>query len=397
MTFDDQLSIFDEPIDRRGTHCEKWDMMEHLCGVSPVDGLAMWVADSDFRTAPVIREVVAGKAWHGAFGYFGDKRDYVAATQWWLRERHGWEIEPGWIVPLHGLGNALAMTIDVFTEPGDGVIVFSPVYHAFASKIRNADRRVVECPLENVDGRYRLDFNAYDAQMTGTEKLILWSSPHNPGGRVWTSEELRALADFARRHDLILVSDEVHHDIVYPGNVHVPTAIAAPEISDRLVTLAAASKTFNVAGMRVGNAIMSDPDLLSRFKKRTLALALAPNSLGLEMTTAAFSPEGAAWVDAQVAYLDQNRALLDSCFAAIPGVRSMPLESTYLAWVDFAEVALDFREVCDRVEKRAKIAVNRGADFGIGGETFLRFNFAAPRSMIEEAVRRLAEAFADLE
>jgi len=188
----------------------------------------------------------------------------------------------------------------------------------------------------------------------------------------------------------------VHQDLVFPGHRHIPTAVAAPEAVSRLVTLAAASKTFNVAGMRVGNTIIEDPALLRRFKQRCLALGLQPNALGLEMTTAAYSPQGAEWVDAQVAYLDRNRDLLDATLNAIPGVVSMPLESTFLAWADFAGAGLDMAEVTERVERRARIAVNRGASFGTGGESFLRFNFATRRSVVEEAASRLSDAFADL-
>ncbi|VAW03911.1 Bifunctional PLP-dependent enzyme with beta-cystathionase and maltose regulon repressor activities [hydrothermal vent metagenome] len=388
---------FDEIINRRGTHSEKWDLLEKYYGLTGDDALAMWVADSDFRTAPVVADVVRRKAEHGVYGYFSEASDYRAATRWWLKNRHGWTIEPEWIIPLHGLGNALAMTIDVYTQPGDGVIVFSPVYHAFASKIRNAGRQVVECPLVNEGGRYTLDFDAYDALMTGNEKLILWCSPHNPGGRVWSVDELRGLAEFAERHDLVIVSDEVHQDLVYPGHTHVPQAVATPDICSRLVTLMAASKTFNIAGMRVGNVIIEDNALRTAMKRRVLALGLQPNAMGLEMTTAAYSAEGAVWVDEQVTYLDGNRQLFDAAINNIPGLASMPLEATYLAWVDFESTGMDRAEFTRRVQEDARIAVNHGPAFGSGGDNFLRFNLATPRAHVEEAVSRLKDAFSDLQ
>ena len=388
---------FDQIIDCRNTHSSKWDMMQKYYGVSPEDGLAMWVAVADFQTAPPVLNLIRKKSEHGVFGYFGDDRDYLAATQWWMKNRHDWEINQDWIVTTCGLGNALAMTIDVFSKPGEGVIVFSPAYHAFASKIHNAERVLVECQMVNDDGYYRLDFDAYDQQMTGNEKLIFLSSPHNPGGRVWTKQELKDLAAFAQRHDLILVSDEVHHDLIYPGAEHIPTAIAVPEITDRLVTLTAASKTFNLAGLRTGNIIVQDEDLRRRLATRIRNLDIKPSSLGFEMTTAAYSPEGAVWVDAQVAYLDGNRRLLDEGLNAIPGVKSMPLQATFLAWVDFSGTGMAIDEITRRVTQEANIAPDFGTPFGRGGEQFLRLNFGLARSRIEDAVTRLQAAFADLQ
>jgi len=388
---------FDELIDNRGTHSNKWDDMERVTGVSPDDGLAMWVAATDFKTVPSVRAYLQQKVEHGVFGYFGDRSDFLAATAWWMKNRHGWDISEDWIIPITGLGTALAMTMEVYTKPGDGVVVFSPVYHEFASKIANADRQLLECPMVLEDGRYSLDFAAYDKLMTGNEKLLFWCSPHNPGGRVWTQAEITEMADFARRHDLIVVSDEVHHDLVFSGATHIPTAVAAPEISDRLVTLAAGSKTFNIAGLRTGNVIVENDGLREKFAKRLLALYIKPPSLGLEMSTIAYSPEGAKWLDAQIAYLEENRRIFDEGMNAIAGVHSMKLESTFLAWVDFAGTGMEMDEIARRIEVDARIAPSQGPIFGKGGETFVRFNIGMPKSQIIEAVARLQAAFADLQ
>ena len=388
---------FDEIIDRRGTHCAKWDMMEPIYGVPARDGIAMWVADMDFRPPACIGEAVAAMQRHGLYGYFGDDRAYREAIRWWMETRHGWTVAPEWISTAHGLVNATALAIDAFTAPGDGVVLATPVYHAFARVIRASGREVVECRLARDGDRYLPDFEAWDAQMTGRERMLILCSPHNPGGRVWTEAELRGYAEFARRHDLVLVSDEIHHDLVYPGHRHRPTMVAAPEIADRLVVLTAPSKTFNIAGAHTGQVIIPDDTLRERFAGRLAALGISPNSFGLHMTAAAYSPEGAAWVDALVAYLDANRQAFDAAVAAIPGARSMPLEATYLAWVDFENTGLSPAEVLARVEGEARIAVNHGPTFGAGGETFLRFNLATPRPVIDDATARLARAFADLQ
>jgi cystathionine beta-lyase len=388
---------FDEIIDRRGTHCVKWDMMETLYGVPPDEGLAMWVADMDFRPPGCVQAALKAMTDHGVYGYFGDDSKYTAAIRWWMATRHGWTVEPDWIFTTHGLVNGTALCVDTWTQPGDGVVLFTPVYHAFARVIRAARRDVVECPMPVEHGRYVLDFDAWDAQMTGRERMLILCSPHNPGGRVWTSAELRGVADFARRHDLILVSDEIHHDLVFPGHRHIPMTIAAPDISDRLVMMTATTKTFNIAGAHVGNVIIPDPQLRAAFGARMAALGISPNSFGIFMATAAYSPDGAAWVDALMAYLDGNRRIFDEGVNAIPGLRSMPLEATYLSWVDFSGTGMPREEFTARVERDGRIAANHGPTFGAGGETFLRFNIATPRARIEDAVKRLQAAFADLQ
>ncbi|MCA8878982.1 MAG: pyridoxal phosphate-dependent aminotransferase [Rhodobacteraceae bacterium] len=389
---------FDTIIDRRGTHSAKWDMMEKVYGVAPEDGLAMWVADMDFASPAGVRAAVAAMAEHGVFGYFGDDAAYKASIRWWMRERHGWEIEDAAIFTTHGLVNAVGLCLHTWSHPGDGVVLFTPVYHAFGRVIRASGRRVVECPLAlRPDGHYAMDLEAYEAQMTGGEKIAIFCSPHNPGGRVWTGEELSALANFCRRHDLLLISDEVHHDLVFPGARHLPMPLAAPEIADRLVMLTAASKTFNIAGSHVGNVIVEDAALRSAFTATMGAMGMSPNAFGMHMVPAAYSPEGAAWVDDLVTYLDGNRRVFDDGIAAIPGLRSMPLEATYLAWVDCAGTGMERDELLRRVEREARIAVNHGPTFGAGGETFLRFNIGMPRTQIAEAVDRLQAAFADLQ
>ncbi len=388
---------FDEVINRYGTHSVKWDMMEKLYGVPAEDGLAMWVADMDFRPPQCVTDAVKGMTDHGIYGYYGDESGYRSAICWWMKERHSWDVDPSHIFTTHGLVNGTAMCVDAYTAPGDGVVLFTPVYHAFARVISAAGREVVECKLNNNDGRYEMDFAAYDAQMTGNEKMVILCSPHNPGGRVWSREELQGVADFAKRHDLVLVSDEIHHDLVFPGNTHIPMTLVDDSIMDRLVMMTATTKTFNIAGSHSGNVIIPDDALRAKFAGRMAALGLSPNSFGLFMAEAAYSPEGAAWVDDLVQYLDGNRKLLDASINAIPGLKSMNLEATYLSWVDFEDTGMPKAEFIDRVQKNARIAPNHGETFGTGGEMFLRFNIATPRSLVEQACERLTEAFSDLQ
>ena len=387
---------FDEIIERRGTHCMKWDMMAARCGVSAADAIPMWVADMDFRPPPAAGQAIERMLGNGIIGYHGDDESYRQAIIWWMGERHGWTVRPEWIFSTHGLVNGTALCIQAFTKPGDGVILFTPVYHAFARLLTAAERPITELPLINDGGRYRMDCDAYASHLTGRERLAILCSPHNPGGRVWSPEELRAVAAFCDRHDLILVADEIHNDLVMPGNHHTPMAIAAPHASERLVMMTAITKTFNLAGVHVGNVIIPDGELRRRFARCMAAMGISANSFGLFVAEAVYSPQGVAWLEDLIAYLDRNRRRFDAVVNAIPGARSMPLEATYLAWVDFAETGLPWVEIADRIENRARIAVNRGPTFGTGGESHMRFNLALPRRRLEDALARLDDAFADL-
>jgi len=387
---------FDERIDRRDSNSAKWDLMERLYGVPKDTGIAMWVADMDFRAPDCVQEALRRMMDVGIYGYFGDDRAYLSSIVWWMRERHGWDVDPRHVFTTHGLVNGTSMCIETFTKPGDGIVLFTPVYHAFAKVIRGSERRVVECRLFNDGGRYGMDFDSYDKQMDGSERMAILCSPHNPGGRVWTRGELREVAAFSRRHNLILVSDEIHHDLVYPGVKHTPM-VHIDGIEDRLVMMSASTKTFNIAGAHVGNVIIADETLRERFAKRMLGLGMSPNAFGMHMAAAAYSPDGAIWLDGLVQYLDGNRRLFDGGINSIPGLSSMPLEATYLAWVDFSGTGMSSEEFAARVAGDARVAAIFGSTFGSGGEAFMRFNIGAPRHVIEEAVSRVQDAFMDLQ
>lgn len=388
---------FDEVIDRRGTHSSKWDSMEELYGVSPDSGLSMWVADMDFRAPKIIQEKLHEINSHGIYGYYGDYKEYNNSIKWWMKNRHNWEIDTSWIFTTHGLVNGTGLCIDAFTKPGDGIILFTPVYYQFSNLVEAARRKVVECPLKLIDNHYHFDFVAYERNLSGDEKMVILCSPHNPGGRVWTKNELQEVAKFAKKHDLVLVSDEIHHDLVYPNKSHTVMPIADPSVCDRLVMMTATTKTFNIAGAHSGNVIIPHPNLRQKFSQRIKALGISPNSFGLFMATAAYSPEGAQWLDELLHYIDGNRVIFDKEVNKIPGLSSMPLEGTYLAWVDFSGTGMEEEEFIYRVQEKAKIAVNHGSTFGTGGEKFLRFNLATPRTLVVEATKRLKDAFSDLQ
>lgn len=386
---------FDEIIERHQTHSMKWDMMEALYGLPPEKGLAMWVADMDFRPPQAVNDALQAMVDHGVHGYFGDEREHKQAIADWMQNRHHWTVSHEAITTVHGLVNGTALCIQAFSKPDDGIILFTPVYHAFARIIKANGREVIESPLVNNNGRYTMDLESLAGQLQGHESMLILCSPHNPGGRVWTQEELQQVADFCVAHDLILVSDEIHHDLVYAPAQHTVMARLAQQqeaLYKRLVTLSATTKTFNIAGGLTGNVIIEDEALRATFAKTHLASGTSPNRFGTMIATAAYQ-HGAAWLNELVPYLDENRRTLDDGVNAIPGLASMTMESTYLAWVDFSTSGLSAETIIHKVQDEAGIAANHGSLFGKGGENFLRFNFATPRSRVEEAVGRLQQVF----
>ncbi|MBF9030786.1 aminotransferase class I/II-fold pyridoxal phosphate-dependent enzyme [Rhodobacterales bacterium HKCCE3408] len=389
---------FDRDIGRLETHCSKYSAMEAMFGIDPNEGLGMWVADSDYPSAPAVQEALHAYVDLGGYRYGADEAGYHAAITWWQGHRHGWTIQPDWIVTTQGLGHAIAMVFDTFTEIGAGVAYFTPVYHEFRNKTLRCERRPVELPLALIDGRYQLDWDRAEAAIDPGVKVLIHCAPQNPSGRVWSVEESRQIAEFAARHDLILISDEVHADIVYPGGpTHVPMDVAAPEHRNRTITLSAASKAFNLPALRCGQAIVPDDKLRAALQRRLAMTEYKQAAPGIVATKAAFSPEGEAWLKDQIAYLTENRRIFDAAIDAIPGLWSMPLESTFLAWVDFSGTGMDHEEFTARLRDDAKIAASPGPGFGTGGETFARFNLAMPRHLVEDAVARMQRAFADLQ
>jgi cystathionine beta-lyase len=367
-----------------------------IFGVRGDDILPMWVADMDFAAAPAIREAMRTEAERGYFGYWGDTAPVSGAVAGWLERRHGWTIDPGHVRYTHGVVIGFATTLTAFSEPGDAVILFSPVYHSFYKRARALGREIVEGPLVLRDGQFHMDLEALQAKLTGRERIVTLCSPHNPGGRLWSREEIRELAAFCERNDLVLISDEIHMDLVFPGRAHLPTAVAVPEALDRIVVLTAASKGFNIAGGETGVAIIPDDGLRERFDAVHRSVGGTPNRFGMLMTKAAFT-HGDDWSAAVRAYLAGNFALWRDGITSLPGISVMEMQSTYLSWVDFNGTGMTDDEVMRRVVTGARIAASPGQPFGTGGEGHMRFNLATSRARIAEAVDRMQVAFADLQ
>jgi cystathionine beta-lyase len=388
---------FDRIIERRGTHASKWDQMAKLSGITAADAIPMWVADMDFAAPPGVTEALAKTVERGVHGYYADTGSWAEALSDWMARRHGVSIKPEWVSPTPGIVSGLGLILQALSAPGDEVVVFPPAYHAFRKIILANDRCILDAELQQRQGRYVMDLDALATKLTPRTKVVFFCSPHNPGGNVWSVEEIRALASFCAAHDLVLVSDEIHCDLVFNGSKHTPTLNAAPEIADRLITCVSATKTFNLAGAHVGACVASNAALKQKVDARIAASGLGSyNAFGMIATEAAWRT-GEAWLDALLPYLDGNRKLLDQRIEhAAPGARSMRLDATYLAWVDFSATGLAAEDIARRVSGRARIFASPGSQFGPGGETWLRFNFATPRPILEEALDRLDDAFSDL-
>ena len=384
---------FDKIHNRIGTNSEKWDSLQSLYGLSPREAIPMWVADMDFEAPEAVTNCIREMAERGIYGYAREDDNYRQAICNWMQRRHQWQIQPNTVLSVHGIVNAIALAIQAYTKPKDGIIIFSPVYHAFARVINASGRSLVESPLvKDINGKYKMDMEATTDRLTGNEKMLILCSPHNPGGRVWSIKELEQVAEFAERHNLLVVSDEIHHDLVYDGYSHTPFEKAVPSARPYLMTLTSTTKTFNIAGMHTGNVIVSDEKLRSKFKKTLQALAISPSSFGIAMTTAAYNG-GDEWLNELLTYLARNNEIFNMRVNQISGLISMPLESTYLCWVDYRSLNMSMSKYKQKIELESKVAASYGNAFGSGGEGHLRFNIAMPRQLLDSALDRLQLAF----
>ena len=384
---------FDKIHNRIGTNSDKWDSLKSLYGLSPDEAIPMWVADMDFQAPEAVNIAMREMVDRGIYGYAREDDDYRAAICGWMERRHKWKVQPDSLFSVHGIVNAISLAIQAYTAPKDGIIIFSPVYHAFARVIKASGRRLIESPLvKGTSGKYKMDLEAISNSLNGNVRMVILCSPHNPGGRVWVRDELEELAAFAERHKLIIISDEIHHDLVYTGYSHIPFEKAVPSAQSYLITLTSTTKTFNIAGMHTGNVIISDEKLRIQFKKVLVELAISPSSFGVAMTTAAYNG-GEEWLDRLLVYLSGNKTLFDSRINEIRGLVSMPLEATYLCWVNYQALNMSLSEYKKKIESVTKVAASYGETFGRGGEGHLRFNIATPKKVLDSALDRLQNAF----
>lgn len=382
---------FDTIIDRFSTNSTKWTLMKQRTGYD--DLIPLWVADMDFACPPEVVEALKERAAHPIFGYTSFSDGYYNGLINWMARRHGWKgVQKDWIIWTPGVVAGFSITIQAYSQPGDKVVIQPPVYYPFKNQILGTGRQIVENPLKLVDGYYEMDFEDLAKKIDDRTKMIILCSPHNPVSRVWKREELEKLAEICREKDIIIISDEIHNDLILGKIKHTPTAIVSEDAMQRTVTLVAPSKTFNLAGLTNANAIIPNKKLRDDLRYQISKGSGHSNIFGMVAQEAAYS-KGEAWLEELLTYLRGNLKYLEKFIAEkLPGLKLYPLEGTYLAWIDCSCLGLNDKELNDFMLKKAKLWLDEGILFGTGGSMFMRVNLACPRSILMKALKNLEKA-----
>jgi cystathionine beta-lyase len=384
---------FDEITDRRGTYSIKYDLEGRR---KPADAIPLWVADMDIKAPPCVREAISEFSLNqGIFGYSEPDDAYFEVLSNWFTERHSWTPAPEWLVCTPGIVTALYLAIRAYTEPGESVLIQQPVYYPFEGSIRDTGRTVVvnELVIDETTGAYSIDYDDFEAKIRmGSVKLFILCNPHNPVGRVWKREELLRLGEICVRNNVLIIADEIHADLVYPGHKHIVFESLSPEFRDITITCTAPSKTFNLAGLQMSNLFIPNDALRRKFKHAYDLAGLSQKPiLGLVACKAAYK-DGGEWYGQLVSYLDETLTFMSEFADRTPGLKIRKPEGTYLVWLDFRELSLTDAALDDLLINKAKVWINSGHTFGAGGSGFMRLNAAAPRSVVETALKRIAAA-----
>ena len=379
---------FDQIIDRRGTDALKIDAVPSIWGRD--DLMPLWVADMDFATPPFIMEALRRRMDHEVIGYTVRTPQWASSIVAWQQSRYDWQIQPEWLNFVPGIVPGIAFVISCFTEPDDAILIQPPVYHPYIHVPTNLGRTLRRNRLDLVDGQYQIDFERFERDVRGC-KLFLLCHPHNPGGRVWSEEELRRIAEICHREGVIVVSDEIHADLTLPPYQHVPFAKVSAEAAECSITLMSPSKAFNMAGLTSSYSIISNEALRERFHRHLEHSELNLGHAFAFISVAAAYSHGTEWLDQMLAYVQGNIDYMEQYLAtSLPQVGMIRPQASYLVFLDFRKLGLSQAELNTLIVDKARLALNDGAMFE--GEGFMRLNAASPRSVIEEAMRRLSEA-----
>jgi cystathionine beta-lyase len=378
---------FDRVISREGTSSVKYDARQTTFGRADV--MPLWVADMDFASPECVTEALVQRAQHPVYGYTLAPESLFDALIDWLKTRHGWEIQREWIILCPGVVPSLYAAVQAFAQPGEGVIIQPPVYFPFMSSVMDTGRQLIINPLKLENGRYTFDLAHLEQSAAQGAQLLLLCSPHNPVGRVWSRQELNDLLEIARRYDLVILSDEIHADLLYPGTAHIPLAA----MESNVITAVAPSKTFNIPGLGLSALVVPNPAHRAALNKVFGQMHVSStNPFGMAAFEAAYRG-GASWLDALMAYLAETRdAVRNDLAAELPQIKLIEPEGTYLLWLDCREMGLSDQELRQFLVKQAGIGLSPGTLFGEGGSGFMRMNIGAPRALILQAMKNIAEA-----
>jgi cystathionine beta-lyase len=384
---------FDELVDRTGTNCIKYDARKLFFGSEDV--LPLWVADMDFKTPDFIINALKNRLEHEVLGYTYRDESYFGSIINWLDKRHGWRVEKEWVSFSPGVVAGFTLAIDTYSKPGDEVVVQPPVYFPFFDSVKGTGRKMVENPLKIENGRYTFDLDDLKKKITPKTKMLLLCNPQNPGGMVWTREELTGLANICLENKILIVSDEIHSDLIFEENKHIPLPTISDEIANNCVVCMAGSKTFNIAGLTTSFLIIPNKQLFARYERTLKVPHLHMGNIFGSLALETAYRKGGGWVDQMVAYLKGNYDFLESFLKKnIPKIVPMKPEATYLIWLDFSAFNLNDEELNTKLIS-AGVGLNKGVQFGLEGTGFMRINIGCPRSVLEQALMRIKNAFAE--
>ena len=379
---------FDTVIDRKNTSCLKYDFAGEY-GV-PEDTLPFWIADMDFKVADCITDALRDRVEHGIYGYSDTGVSYFRE-----KKHFNWDIRPEWLIKTPGVVPAINIAVKALTKENDAVLINQPVYHPFHAAITQNNRKLINSPLILKDGRYEIDFADLEEKIKiHNVKAAVLCSPHNPVGRVWTKEELRAYAEICRKYNVAVICDEIHADFVFKGHKHIPFASVSKDTADRSVTCTAPSKTFNIAGLQTSNILIPNESIRNKFKAVLDSFGYErPNVMGIIAAEAAYRG-GEEWLAAVWEYIENNLAFTKKFLAGrLPKMKLIEPEGTYLLWIDCNAYDITDKELENKLLYDAKLWLDMGSMFGPEGNKFFRFNIACPKSILEKGLGQLAEAF----
>ncbi|KZE72081.1 cystathionine beta-lyase [Paenibacillus jamilae] len=389
---------FDEIIDRKRTDSIKWSKKHLKENFNAEDSFPMWIADMDFKTAQPIIDALIRRAEHGIYGYGYKSDEFMAAAVNWQKKRNGWDIEKEWILFTPGIIPALNFIVETFCNKGDKVIIQSPVYYPFLNIITNNGCQIANNSLIYEQGEYKINFEELEAIAQDSKtKMIFLCSPHNPVGRVWTEKELTRLGEICIRNNVLVVSDEIHSDLIFKPNHHTPFGKISEEFRMNSIVCTSPSKTFNLAGLQLSNIIVPNERLRNKLNHKLTTIDIDPGSFATVAQIAAYN-DGEEWIEQLLIYLEENLTFIDQFVKErMPKVKLIKPEATYLAWLDFRELGLSDLELQQLMQKKAKIALDDGFIFGAGGELFQRINFACPRSLLQQALESIERSLQGLD
>lgn len=391
------MSVYDFSTVIKRPDSKKWAMMREINPAVGEDTIPLSVADMEFVLAPEISRGLQKYLEQAVLGYNTPTDAYYRAVCSWMDKRHSFPIEKDWITVISGIVPALYQAVQSFTEIGDGVVVMSPVYFPFYSAIEQSGRRVVNCPLIFKNNRYLMDLKLLSELTAGeNNKLLLFCSPHNPVGRVWERSELEELSEICTKNNLIVISDEIHHDIVAPGHEHIVFQTLSPELAERVITCTAPSKSFNLGGQPISNLIIKNKELKDKFDQNLNNTGFRGSTILSHVACELAYNQCAGWLDEALEIIDGNDKFCRDFLARhCPKIKVMPREGTYLLWADFSCFKLDDAELCHFLQQEAEFFVNPGAIFGEGGSGFVRINLALPQKALEQQMLKLLQALSN--